>query len=137
MDYTLDTNACIALFTAPLGQVMRMLRRKQDGDARAFVSSIVLYELRYGIAKSTRPQENSKRIDLLFGLGVEPLEFTHEEATVAAKLRAHLEARKQAIGPYDTLIAGHALARGLTLVTANHREFSRVEGLTWEDWSTL
>jgi tRNA(fMet)-specific endonuclease VapC len=50
-------------------------------------------------------------------------------------LRAILEAQKQPIGPYDTLIAGQALARGYTLVTANYREFSRVEGLLWEDWS--
>jgi tRNA(fMet)-specific endonuclease VapC len=39
------------------------------------------------------------------------------------------------IGPFDTLIAGQALARGMTLVTANMREFSRVEGLRLEDWT--
>jgi tRNA(fMet)-specific endonuclease VapC len=39
------------------------------------------------------------------------------------------------IGPYDTLIAGQALARQLTLVTANVSEFSRVKGLSWQDWA--
>jgi len=64
------------------------------------------------------------------------VDFSAEDATSAGAIRAMLEARKQPIGHYDTLIAGQALARGLTLVAANHREFARVDGLQWEDWGT-
>jgi len=52
----------------------------------------------------------------------------------AAKIRAVLEKRGKGIGPYDTLIAGHALAAGARLVTANTREFGRAPGLKLENW---
>jgi tRNA(fMet)-specific endonuclease VapC len=47
-----------------------------------------------------------------------------------------LKARGTPIGPYDTLIAGQAMARGLTLVTRNTREFERVVGLSVENWES-
>ena len=50
-------------------------------------------------------------------------------------IRAALEASGKPIGAYDLLIAGQALARQLTLVTANVSEFSRVKGLSWQDWA--
>ena len=50
-------------------------------------------------------------------------------------MRTALELRGTPIGPYDVLIAGHALRHGATLVTANTREFSRVPGLMVEDWA--
>jgi len=53
---------------------------------------------------------------------------------LSKSIRAGLEARGTPIGPIDTLIAGHALAMGVTLVTGNTREFGRVEGLTLENW---
>jgi tRNA(fMet)-specific endonuclease VapC len=46
-----------------------------------------------------------------------------------------LEAAGKPIGAYDYLIAGQALARQLTLMTANISEFSRVKGLMWQDWA--
>ena len=62
--------------------------------------------------------------------------FDATDAERAALVRADLEARGTPIGPYDTLIAGMALARGLVLVTHHTREFSRVVGLRIEDWFT-
>ncbi len=61
--------------------------------------------------------------------------FDKEDAIAAGNIRATLALAGTPIGPFDTLIAGQALCRGLTLVTANTREFSRVEGLRVEDWS--
>jgi tRNA(fMet)-specific endonuclease VapC len=63
------------------------------------------------------------------------IDFDASDAEAAGMVRAELERRKSSIGPMDALIAGQALARGLTLVTANVREFSRVDGLGWQDWS--
>ena len=51
------------------------------------------------------------------------------------EIRAELARAGTPIGPYDTLIAAQALRRDRLLVTANGREFSRVAGLRWEDWS--
>jgi tRNA(fMet)-specific endonuclease VapC len=49
-------------------------------------------------------------------------------------IRAELEAAGQIIGANDLLIAAHAQALGLTLVTDNTREFDRVRGLKVENW---
>lgn len=62
------------------------------------------------------------------------LPFDADDARVAAELRVELRRLGRPIGPFDALIAGQALARKLTLITHNTREFSRVEGLTIEDW---
>ena len=67
-------------------------------------------------------------------LDFEVVDFNGEDARVAAEIRAILTAAGNLIGPYDILIAGQALARDLTLVTHNTREFSRVSGLRVEDW---
>ena len=62
------------------------------------------------------------------------LPFDDTAARRAALVRAELEAAGQVCGPTDLLLAGHALALGLTPVTNNVREFSRVSGLGIEDW---
>lgn len=99
------------------------------------ISSIVLFGLWFGVYKSKLVERNKQRLADLISERFTLLEFSSEDAEAAGQIRAVLEARKQPIGPYDTLIAGQALARGLTLVTANHREFACVEGLQWEDWA--
>jgi tRNA(fMet)-specific endonuclease VapC len=72
-------------------------------------------------------------IDALFG-AVTLLPFTVEDARAAGSVRAALRRRGRPIGPYDVLLAGCALARGLILVTANGSEFDRVAGLSTDDW---
>jgi tRNA(fMet)-specific endonuclease VapC len=62
------------------------------------------------------------------------LDFTAVDARKAAEIRAALAAGGTPIGPYDVLIAGQALQRGLVVVTRNTREFSRVPGLNVENW---
>jgi tRNA(fMet)-specific endonuclease VapC len=63
------------------------------------------------------------------------LPFDDEDSKVAGAIRAGLERSGKPIGAYDVLIAGQALQRNLTLVTANVSEFSRVKGLAWQDWA--
>jgi tRNA(fMet)-specific endonuclease VapC len=104
------------------------------GDS-IYISSIVLFELWYGVSRSARPYSNAAGLEDLLARGVEVLPFLGKDATYAGRIRDGLERIKQPIGPYDTLIAGQAVARGLTLVTANTREFARVPGLVWEDWA--
>ena len=64
------------------------------------------------------------------------LDFDDEDAQAAGRIRAALEEIETSMGAYDLLIAGQALRRGLTVVTANTSEFGRVTGLSWEDWTT-
>jgi tRNA(fMet)-specific endonuclease VapC len=100
-----------------------------------YVSSIVLFELWYGVAKSARPETNAKLLGLFFSGPIELLPFDGADAQSAGIIRAELGAAGTPIGSYDVLIAGQALRRKLTLVTANEREFRRVKSLAYQDWA--
>lgn len=84
MDYVLDTNACIALLPGHRHPVLTNLLRRQAEQSRIYVSSVVLFELHYGIVKSKRKQENKLRIERLLGLGIETAEFTSDDGYAAA-----------------------------------------------------
>jgi len=135
MKYLLDTNACIALINNRAPAVRPRLQRALAADAKVLVSSVVAFELWYGVAKSARVEANARLLETFFAGPVSLLAFEPEDAKVAGRLRAGLEAVGRPIGAYDLLIAGQALRHELTLITANGREFGRVKGLEWEDWA--
>lgn len=135
MNYFLDTNAVIALLKDRPAGVRSRLRRAASRGAAVAVSSIVLYELWYGVARSERRRENAERLRILLSGNVTVVPFDEEDAAVAGDLRATLETAGTPIGPYDLLIAAQALRSGATLVTANVSEFARVPSLIWQDWS--
>jgi tRNA(fMet)-specific endonuclease VapC len=137
MTYLLDTNACIALINGNPSQVRERFQRIMATGDSITVSSVVAFELWYGVAKSTRKVANTERLEAFFAGPLDLLAFDDEDARTAGTIRAALEAGGTPIGAYDLLIAGQALRYGATLVTANVSEFSRVEGLTWEDWASL
>lgn len=95
-----------------------------------------MYELWYSVAKSSRVQENTERLRIFLSGNVDLLDFDDEDARSTAQVRATLESAGTPIGAYDLLIAGQALRRGLTVITANTSEFSRVTGLSWQDWTS-
>jgi tRNA(fMet)-specific endonuclease VapC len=134
-DYLLDTNACIALINGHPPAVRARLQRASATGAQIYVSSIALFELRYGVAKSARQEFNHKRLETFLSGPVTILSFEDADARAAGTIRATLETSGKPIGAYDVLIAGQAIRHDLTLVTANIREFSRVKGLTWQDWA--
>ena len=135
MSYLLDTNAVIALLKDEPAIFRKRLRRAVSRGAAIAVSSIVLYELWYGVVRSARRRENAERLRTFLSGGIEVTGFDEEDAKAAGDLRATLEAAGMPIGPYDLLIAAQALRTGATLVTANVAEFTRVPGLQWQDWS--
>ncbi len=132
MRYLLDTNICIYIANRKPGLALERLRELQPGDVGM---SVVTYcELAYGASKSRQRQANLTRIERLRALiPVQP--FTAAAAKAYGELRVGLERRGTPIGAYDMLIAAHAISLGLTLVTNNEREFSRVRGLTIENWA--
>jgi len=110
------------------------LRPRFNAEAeRLCISTVVLTELLVGAGKSARPTETRREVDR-FAARLEVLPFDAAAAEHAADIRATLERQGQGIGAYDVLIAGHARSRGLIVVTANLREFRRVDGLRYEDW---
>ena len=133
--YLLDTNACIALINNKSPLVRTRLQKVLAQDEKVLVSSVVAFELWYGVAKSARPEANARLVETFFAGPVSLLAFEPEDAKVAGRVRAGLEAVGKPIGAYDLLIAGQALRHLLTLITANAREFGRVKGLEWEDWA--
>jgi len=133
--YLLDTNACIVLINNASPSVRTRLQKALAQDEKILVSSVVAFELWYGVAKSARPEANARLVETFFAGPMSLLAFEPEDAKVAGRVRASLEAVGKPIGAYDLLIAAQALRHQLTLVTANGREFSRVKGLEWEDWA--
>ena len=134
MKYLLDTNACIALINNKTPAIRIRLQRALAADAKVLVSSVVAFELWYGVAKSARPEANARVVETFLAGPVSWLAFEPEDAKVAGRVRAGLETAGKPIGAYDLLIVGQALRHTLTLITANGREFGRVKGLEWEDW---
>lgn len=135
MTYLLDTNACIALINGKPAAVRVHLQKTLNGSAQVFVSTVVAFELWYGVAKSVHQEANASRLETFFAGPVGLLAFEEEDAKAAGALRAAMEVAGKLIGAYDLLIAGQALNRKFTLITANTREFGRVKSLLWEDWA--
>ena len=135
MTYLLDTNACIALISGRPAEVRRRFEAVAGTGAAITTSSIVTYELRYGVAKSARADANAERLSAFLGGPIDVLDFTADDAQEAGNVRAALEVIGRPIGAYDLLIAGQARRRNARLVTANGAEFGHVDDLKWEDWS--
>jgi tRNA(fMet)-specific endonuclease VapC len=128
--YLLDTNIISDLVRRPGGIVGA--RIADVGEDSICTSIVVAAELRYGAAKS-RSKQLSERVGLLLSaLEILPLEPPADQRY--AEIRHHLARRGTPIGPNDLLIAAHALAADLTLITANTREFERVPSLRVENW---
>lgn len=127
MKYLLDANAVITVLN---GHSAMNARIRLEHPADIGLPAIVAHELYHGAFKYER------NVHLVDALQFEVLTFDREDARQAGEIRAELAKQGRPIGPYDVLIAGQAKARGLTLVTHNVSEFSRVTGLAVEDWET-
>ena len=131
MRFLLDTDTCIdALKGHPA--VLKSLLSKSRADVA--VSVITEAELRTGAAKSSASARTLQLVEnFLRPLGL--VDFQSGDAKSYAQIRARLERLGKPIGPFDTLIAGQAVARKLVLVSNNEREFGRVPGLRLENWT--
>lgn len=131
MNYLLDTNTCIVYLRAPLSPITHRLAYASVGDVA--ISAVTVVELYRGAHRSLQVAHNLARVAAFVGQ-FNCLSLDGQAAEIAGRADADLAVRGLRIGPYDTLIAGIALAHNLTLVTHNTREFSRVNGLRLEDW---
>lgn len=135
MTYLLDTNACIALLNGTPKAVRRRFQRAAAKEATILLSSVVAFELWYGVSKSQRREANTQRLDTFLAGPLTWTLFDEHDAREAGQVRAELETAGKPIGAYDLLIAGQARRRGATVVTSNATEFGRVKGLKWQDWT--
>jgi tRNA(fMet)-specific endonuclease VapC len=128
--YLLDTNIVSELVRDPHGAVARRIARV--GEDSVCTSIVVACELRYGAAKKGSRRLSAQLEAILDALAVLPLEAGADRHY--GEIRAHLERLGRPIGANDLLIAAHARAAGLQLVTRNLDEFARVPGLKVKDW---
>src|SRR5258708_8518015 len=105
VNYLLDTNAVIALLKNDPATVRKRLKRALGRGGAVAVSSVVVYELWYGVARSRRQRENTERLRVFLSGAVNVVPFEEEDASIAGELRAAVEAAGSPIRPYDLLIA--------------------------------
>jgi len=132
MLYLLDTDTCAFIARQKYPKVTNRFRTHRAGD---LAMSIVTYgELRVGAEKSDRYPATLNALEVFTQMvPVMPMEI--EVARFYSKVRLDLERRGKIIGNNDLWIASHCLQLGLTLVTNNEREFSRIPNLAIENWT--
>ena len=130
--YLLDTDICIYIRQNNPPKIQARFEKLAVGEAAI---SVVSYgELAYGAEKSAEPERAKAGLRRLAAL-LPVLPLTEEAGRVYGAIRARLVEKGELIGPNDLWIAAHAAALGLTLVTNNVGEFSRIKELTVENWA--
>ena len=131
MRYLLDTCA-VSDFVK--GQPEVLARVKATSPGLIAISEVTRMEIEYGLLLNAQRARKLAPLLQAFLSAIAVLPFDEADSRAAASIRAALHKRGRPIGPYDALIAGCGLARGLTVVTSNSGEFGRVTGLVLEDW---
>ena len=132
MKYLLDANTCIDLLRR--GRASRVtVKLAAANQADVVLCSVVIGELLFGARRSQQVAKNLAEVRA-FCAGFGSLPFEDAAAEQYAEIRADLAVKGTPIGPNDLMIAAIARTHGLILVTHNVSEFSRVAGLTVEDW---
>ena len=128
VDYLLDTDAVVDVLRGRHGVAQRLAQVSPDDVA---VSAMTVAELLYGSLCSSDPERSEREVRRFLDV-VRTIPFGRGAAAAHSRIRHSL--RKQNIGPNDLVIAATALSAKATVVTANVREFSRVDGLAVESW---
>ena len=131
MIYLLDTNVCARYLNGKSLAIRQRLRSTNLADIA--VCSVVKGELFYGAMKSNNLEKTLDRQQEFLKLFVS-LPFDDDASFIYGIIRAELSAKGIIIGANDLQIAAIAMVNNLILVTHNVREFSRVNGLRFEDW---
>ena len=129
--YMLDTNMIAYAKNRRPEVVLEHLM--QHDPSQICISSITMAELEYGVHNSSKPEQNRTAL-MMFLSEITILPFDSDASFDYGQIRYDLKSKGILIGGNDLLIAAHAKSLGLALVTHNTREFSRVEGLSIEDW---
>jgi len=130
LQYMLDTNICIYVIKSYPPKLREKFNRLAE---QLCISTVTLAELHYGAEKSLRRLENLQAIEH-FTARLDVLEFSSKAAAHYGQIRTELERAGKPVGAHDMLIAAHARAEGLIVVTNNTREFARMPGLRVENW---
>ena len=133
LKYMLDTNIIIYTINNRPDHIRTLFKRH---EGQICISSVTLGELVFGAEHSEQVERNLSDIGAMTAR-LEVLPYENKAAYQFGQIRAELYRTGQPIGPYDMMIAGHAKATGLILVTNNIKEFTRVPGLLLENWASM
>ncbi len=133
MRYFLDTNICIYALNNRYPRIKQIMKDLSPSDIA--IPAMVKAELYYGALKSRKKTKVIAALDR-FLFPFEIISFDDRVIMAYAQIRADLEKEGNIIGPNDLIIAATALSHEATLVTHNTQEFSRVDDLLLEDWTT-
>jgi len=131
MKYLIDTNICIYIMNQRDISLIQKFKKLTVGDVG--ISSITLSELNYGVYKSSNVSINKVRLEE-FLMPLEVSAYDEKSSVIYGQIRSQLEKKGQIIGPYDMLIASHAISEGLILITNNEKEFKRIKKLKYKNW---
>jgi len=131
--YMLDTDTCSYIMKRSHPMVLKRLQAVPVSDV--CMSVITKAELLYGVEVSPRRSQDAAALAAFLPY-VETLDFADDSALHSTEIRADLKKRGALVGANDLLIAAHARALDLSLVTNNTVEFERVHGLAIENWTT-
>ena len=129
--YLLDTNICIYAVNGRHPELTKRLLTVHPDEIK--VSAITVGEMEYGAAKS-HWGDRTREVMHAFLANFSTLPFTEEDAVLFGNLRAHLGREGTPIGVLDVMIGAQGISNGLTVVTHNTGEFSRLPGIMIEDW---
>ncbi len=133
MHYYLDTNICIYYLKGLYPLLIDKLHNHYVSEIK--IPSIVKAELLYGAKKSKKKEDNTNKVEQ-FLLPFEVIAFDDKAATKYSEIRAEMTVAGTPIGPNDLIIAATVMTNNGTLITNNENEFSRVNGLMIENWTT-
>ena len=129
--YLLDADTLSFFVRREPGVLSRIARTAPES---LWVSTVTLMEVEFGLVQKPAKRAKVEKVLGLLLAQARVATFTELEARTTARIRGSLAASGRPIGPYDVMLAGTALAHGLTVVSGNLREYRRVDGLVSEDW---
>jgi tRNA(fMet)-specific endonuclease VapC len=132
MKVLLDTNICVYMIKNNPPEARKHFERFFPGEVG--ISSITVAKLRYGVEKSAAREKNASALEA-FLLPLEIISFDLNDALAYGNIRANLERLGTPIGSMDMLLAAQSIARDLTLITNNMKEFQRIPSLRCENWA--
>ncbi len=132
--YMLDTNICSYIMRERPASVLEQLQAAVNAQHQIVISVITYYEMLLGTVGRNASPRHARLVEAFISRLSSILPWDAASAECATRIKQDLAAKGTPIGSNDTMIAGHALASGCTLVTNNTREFARVEELRFEDW---
>ena len=131
MIYLLDTCVVSDFFKKTVSVVAHF---ENLSPTQIHVSAVTVMEIEYGLKLYTEREKKIRPVLEALLQQIKIIPFCSRCATAAASIRSKLKHLGLPIGPYDSLLAGTAIAYNMIMVTSNLKEFYRLTEIEIEDW---